>query len=217
MELPNKKYKIILADPAWKYDDEGCQGTATNHYVTMENEDICKLPINELADVDCVLFIWGTYPKLPEVLEVIKAWGFTYKSIAFQWIKQNKSGNGYFYGLGRWTRGNSEPCFLATKGKPQRISKSIFQLIFSPLTTHSRKPDIVRQKIVELMGDLPRIELFARQRVEGWDVWGNEAPNFTQLSLPSNEGDIIIAKSNKIKDFTSDSTSRSFATQKGFS
>jgi len=182
MEI-NKKYKIIYADPAWKYDDEGCQGTATNHYKTMKNEDICKLPIKDLADEDCILFIWGTYPKLPEVLEVIKSWGFTYKSIAFQWIKQNKSGNGYFYGLGRWTRGNSEPCFLAVKGKPKRISKSVFQLIFSPLTIHSRKPAIVRQKIVELVGDLPRIELFAREKYEGWDVWGNEAPKDSQVLL----------------------------------
>ena len=179
----NKKYKIIYADPPWKYNDEGCQGTATNHYQTMRNKDICNLPIKELADKDCVLFIWGTYPKLPEVLEVIKAWGFEYKSIGFQWIKLNKSGIGKFYGLGRWTRGNTEPCFIAVKGKPKRVSASVFQIIKSKLNGHSRKPNIVRNKIIELIGDLPRIELFAREKVEGWDAWGNEVPNEEQKEL----------------------------------
>ncbi len=178
-----KKYKIIYADPAWKYDDEGCRGTATNHYTTMSNKELCNLPIKELADDDCVLFIWGTFPKLPDVLEVIKAWGFEYKSIGFIWLKKNKQDGKYFYGLGRWTRGNTEPCFIAVKGKPKRISESIFQIIESPLREHSRKPDVVRNKIIELIGDLPRIELFARQRFEGWDVWGNEAPNDIQKQL----------------------------------
>ena len=107
---------------------------------------------------------------------MIEAWGFTYKSIAFQWVKQNRSGNGYFFGLGRWTRGNTEPCLLAVKGKPKRISASVGQLVFSPLRRHSQKPDEVRDRIVELMGDLPRIELFARETAPGWDSWGNEVP-----------------------------------------
>jgi len=184
-----KKYKIIYADPPWKYNDEGCQGTATNYYNTMSNDDLCNLPIKELADEDCVLFIWGTYPKLPEVLEVIKAWGFEYKSIAFQWIKKNKQDGKWFYGLGRWTRGNTEPCFIATKGNPKRISESVFQIVESPLREHSRKPDVVRNKIIELVGDLPRIELFARHRFEGWDVLGNEAPTEEQKILfKQNEG-----------------------------
>lgn len=183
MELPKKKYKIIYADPPWKYNDEGCQGTATNHYKTMKNEDICSLNIKDIADKDCVLFIWGTYPKLPEVLEVIKAWGFEYKSIAFQWIKKNKSGIGKFYGLGRWTRGNTEPCFIATKGKPHRIDCSVFQIIESPLTKHSQKPMEVYGLIEKLMGDLPRIELFARTKRQGWDCWGNEVPKETQTLI----------------------------------
>ena len=153
------------------------------HILNDYNEDICNLPINELSDENCILFIWGTYPKLPEVLEVIKAWGFNYKSIAFQWIKLNRSGKGEFYGLGRWTRGNTEPCFIAVKGKPKRVSASVFQIIKSKLNGHSRKPDIVRNKIIELVGDLPRIELFARERVEGWDCWGNEVPSDIQMKL----------------------------------
>jgi len=183
LEQSIKKYKIVYADPPWKYADRGCQGTMQNHYDGMELKDIKGLMVNEITDDNCVLFMWVTYPMLKEGLELIESWGFKYKSIAFQWIKLNKSGRGHFYGLGRWTRGNSECCLLATKGKPKRISNSVFQLIFSPLRQHSRKPDIVREKILELVGDLPRIELFAREKVEGWDAWGNELPKDTQTKL----------------------------------
>ena len=121
-----------------------------------------------------LLFLWATYPKIQEALDTIKKWGFTYKSIAFQWIKQNRKGNGYFFGLGRWTRGNTECCLIAVKGKPKRKNNSVSQLIFSPLQKHSQKPDEVREKIIELIGDVPRIELFARESCDGWDCWGNE-------------------------------------------
>ena len=195
--LPDKKYNIIYADPPWSYSDKGCNGNAAQHYPLMKDADICALPVKDIAADDCVLFMWATYPKLKEALDVIKAWGFTYKTIGFQWVKQNRSGNGHFFGLGRWTRGNTEPCFIATKGdifpiilnddasapcliatkgKPKRINPSVSQLVFSPLRAHSQKPDEVRDKIVELMGDLPRVELFARSAAEGWDCWGNEAP-----------------------------------------
>ena len=176
IQLPQKKYNIIYADPPWSYSDKGCNGNADEHYQTMTITDICKMPVSDIADKNCIVFMWATYPMLKEAIKVIEAWGFTYKSIAFQWVKQNRSGNGYFFGLGRWTRGNTEPCLLAVKGKPKRISASVGQLIFSPLRQHSQKPDETRDKIVELMGDLPRIELFARQRADGWDAWGNEAP-----------------------------------------
>ncbi len=178
--FPNKKYSIIYADPPWSYSDSGCSGAAAEQYETMKIEDLKNMPVNPagggIAADDCVLFMWATYPKMQEALDLIEAWGFTYKSIAFQWVKQNRSGNGYFFGLGRWTRGNTEPCLLAVKGKPKRISASVGQLIFSPLRRHSQKPDEVRDRIVELMGDLPRIELFARSTAPGWDAWGNEVP-----------------------------------------
>ena len=170
----DKKYNIIYADPPWRYHDNGCNGACENHYNTMKIGDVCKLPIKDICDKDCVLFLWTTYPMLQEALLLIEAWGFKYKTIAFQWVKQNKSGNGYFLGLGRWTRGNTEPCLIATKGKPKRMSASVGQLIFSPLRNHSQKPDETREKITELMGNLPRIELFARQYADGWDCWGNE-------------------------------------------
>lgn len=179
----DKKYQIIYADPPWRYEDKNCEGAAEAQYSTMSLQDICNLPINRLADKDCVLFMWATYPKLKEALAVIEAWGFKYKTIAFQWIKLRKNAENllfisekdYFFGLGRWTRGNTECCLLATRGKPHRISASVSQLILSPLRRHSEKPAEARDKILELMGnDNNRIELFARQTVEGWDCWGNE-------------------------------------------
>ena len=170
----DKKYNIIYADPPWSYKDKKCNGNCESHYNTMNIKDICKLPIRDITDKDCVLFLWVTYPMLKEGLELIEAWGFQYKTIGFQWIKQNKSGNGFFFGLGRWTRGNTECCLIAVKGKPKRVNNAVSQLVISPLEKHSKKPDIVREKIVELIGDLPRIELFARQTCDGWDCWGNE-------------------------------------------
>jgi N6-adenosine-specific RNA methylase IME4 len=174
MNWPTKRYSIIYADPPWQYQDKGCNGNAEAHYSTMGQADICRLPVSELANPDCVLFIWATYPMLPQALETISKWGFKYKSIAFQWVKLNKKNGRPFYGLGRWTRGNTEPCLLAVKGKPKRINNSVFQLIQTPIEGHSKKPDVVRENIVRLVGDLPRIELFARQQAHGWDAWGNQ-------------------------------------------
>lgn len=171
----DKKYQIIYADPPWKYKDSTCEGSAEKHYKTMPIEDICNLPVKEIADKNAVLFLWVTYPMLEEGLKLIKSWGFKYKTIGFQWVKTNKKDRGsFFFGLGRWTRGNTECCLIATRGKISRTNNSVGQLIIEPVQHHSKKPDVVRGKIIELMGDLPRIELFARNKTEGWDVWGNE-------------------------------------------
>ena len=174
-----KKYNIVYADPPWRYSDSGSAGAAENHYSTMNITDICALPVKDIAASDCVLFLWTTYPMLQEAMALITAWGFRYKSIGFQWLKTNKSGRGYFFGLGRWTRGNTEPCLIAIKGKPYKFvqSQSISQIIEHPIMRHSAKPPIVRDKIIELMGDIPRIELFARESAAGWDCWGNEVPD----------------------------------------
>ena len=119
--------------------------------------------------------MWTTFPKIFETEEVINSWGFTYKTNAFTWVKKNKvSTDTNFWGMGRWTRSNAEVCLLAVKGKPKRVSASVHSIIEEPVQEHSKKPEIVRNKIIELAGDLPRIELFARQSVEGWDSWGNE-------------------------------------------
>lgn len=125
--------------------------------------------------------MWITFPLLREAWDVIESWGFTYKSVAFVWVKQNKKTPSLFWGMGYWTRANAELCIIATKGSPKRQSKSVHQVIMSPIEQHSKKPDITRDRIVELMGDVPRIELFARQKTEGWDVWGNEAPDSVEL------------------------------------
>ena len=140
----------------------------------MSIDELCALPVETLAEKDCLLFLWATFPQLPEALRLIQAWGFTYKSVAFVWLKQNRKSPGWFYGLGFWTRGNAEVCLLATRGHPKRQAANVHQFIISPVREHSRKPEEAREKIVALMGDLPRVELFARQSPPGWDVWGNE-------------------------------------------
>ena len=132
------------------------------------------MPVADLAAPDSALFLWATFPQLPEALRLIEAWGFTYKSVAFVWLKKNKKADSWFYGLGFWTRGNAEICLLATKGHPKRQAANIHQFIVSPIEAHSKKPDEARDKILSLMGDLPRVELFARQTSPGWAVWGNE-------------------------------------------
>ena len=140
----------------------------------MNIKDICNLPVKKITAPNCVLFMWMTFPTLVEGLQVLKKWGFTYKTVAFVWIKQNKKTPSLFWGLGFWTRANAEICILATKGKPKRISAKVHQVIISPIEEHSKKPDETRKRIVELLGDIPRIELFARQTKPNWDCWGNE-------------------------------------------
>lgn len=185
-----KKYKIIYADPPWSYkvwseDKKVAQGTAKGHYNTMSLEDIKALPVKKLADKDCKLFLWVTPPCLKEGLEVIEAWGFKFRTIAFCWIKTNKNNGKPFFGIGHWTASNCELCLgaLLPNGKLNRKSKSISQVVLSKRREHSRKPDEVREKIVRLCGDLPRIELFARQKFDGWDVWGNQVPKDIQKIL----------------------------------
>ena len=174
-------YQIIYADPPWRYDQKGLQGAAEKHYSTMSLEDICKLPVGSISAKDSILFLWATFPQLPAALRVISAWGFKYKTVAFLWLKKNRKADSWFFGLGFWTRGNAEVCLLATRGHPKRQSSKIHQFIISPIEAHSKKPDIVRDKIVELAGDVPRIELFARQTTPGWDVWGNEVTSSIRL------------------------------------
>ena len=175
-----KKYKIIYADPPWRYSAKKVQGAAENHYPTMSIEELCALPVADLAAPDSALFLWATFPQLPEALRLIEAWGFTYKSVAFVWLKKNKKADSWFYGLGFWTRGNAEICLLATRGHPKRANAGVHQVILSHIEEHSKKPEEARSRIVRLMGDVPRIELFARSRAPGWDVWGNEAADSIQ-------------------------------------
>lgn len=180
-EITTEKFNIIYADPPWRYRRSAGEGVAENHYPTMDIEKICALPVAELAAKDSVLFLWATFPMLPEALRVINAWGFTFKTVAFVWLKQNRKAQSWFYGLGFWTRGNAEICLLATRGHPKRQSNSVHQFIISPIEGHSKKPDEAREKIIQLVGDLPRVELFARQTPPGWAVWGNEVDSTVSL------------------------------------
>ena len=172
----NKKYDIIYADPPWQYRNMGnIQATANSHYNTMSQEEINNLPVDKLSKDNSILFLWATFPKIQEALDTIKAWGFEYKTVVFVWIKKNKNG-GNFFGVGWYTKSNAEICLIATKGKPPKQSNKVSQIIETIREEHSKKPQQARDKIIEFCGDLPRIELFARQAVEGWDCWGNEAP-----------------------------------------
>jgi len=172
-----KKYKIIYADPPWQYrvySQKGQGRSAENHYHTMNIKDIMALPVDKIADKDCILFLWITFPCLKEGIEVMERWGFKYKTCGFNWVKRNKKKNTYFMGLGFWTRSNSEVCLIGTKGQPKRVSKSVSQICDARIMEHSRKPAEIRERIVELCGELPRIELFARDKVKGWDSLGDE-------------------------------------------
>lgn len=180
-----KKYGVIYADPPWHYkvySKKGMGRSAESHYPTMKLEDIKALPVADLADKDCALFLWVTLPCLIEGLEVLKAWGFTYKTTAFVWIKQNRKADTLFLGMGFWTRSNAEICLLGTKGRPKRMDATIRQVVVSHVEEHSKKPQEVRDRIIRLLGDVPRVELFARRKTEGFDVWGNEVESDIQLS-----------------------------------
>lgn len=120
-------------------------------------------------------------PKLNECFEVIKSWGFTYKTVGFTWIKRNKKSNSWFWGMGNWTRANAELCLISIRGKPKRINAGVHSIVDTPIEMHSRKPKEVRERIIKLVGDLPRIELFAREKTPGWDVWGDEVESDIKL------------------------------------
>lgn len=169
-----RKYNIIYADPPWLYWESGNKNQSL-HYTTMSIEEICSLPVKNIADENCVLFLWVTYPILEEAFKVIRQWGFTYSTCAFVWVKKNRQKDTPFVGCGAWTRANSELCLLATKGNTTRLDASISQVVESPIEEHSKKPDCVRELITRLVGELPRVELFCRNPADGWDVWGNEA------------------------------------------
>ena len=181
--FPNKKYNIIYADPAWQYNDKrqgkgknnpNGAGGANKHYKTLTLKEICSLKVNNISDNNCMLFIWCTSSLLNYGFDVIKSWGFKFKTVGFVWIKLTKDFKKPYSGMGHYTNQNAEFCLIGLKGKYWRNAKNIKQIVQEPRREHSRKPDRIRNDIVELCGDLPRIELFARQRVDGWDNWGNQ-------------------------------------------
>jgi ParB/RepB/Spo0J family partition protein len=183
MAKAGRRFKVIYGDPPWKlevYSGKGKQRSADRYYDTASLETIKALPIATLADTDCALFLWGVWPAFPAVLEVITAWGFEYKTVAFVWVKTTPKagtigldGDGLHWGMGYWTRANTEYCLLATKGSPSRLAQDVHQVVVAPVGEHSEKPERVRERIEALLVG-PHLEIFARRRVPGWTVWGNE-------------------------------------------
>lgn len=180
-----KKYQIIYADPPWFYHFKGSKkwGDAQVKYPVMKTDAITSLPIGSICDDRAVCLLWATMPNLPEALKVMEAWGFKYKTVAFVWVKKNPNADTFRSGTGYFTNSNAELVLIGTKGKNlERKSRAVKQIVFEAISKHSEKPQEVRRRIELLYGDLPRIELFARQKTEGWDVWGNEVESDIKLT-----------------------------------
>lgn len=184
IELPNKKYGVILADPPWlfkTYSPKGEGKSAQRHYPCMTTTEICDLPIADVAAPDCALFLWATWPMIFDAQKVIESWGFRYSGLAWEWIKRNDRTGKYAFGGGYGTRKNLEPLLLARRGKPVIKRRDVRDFMFSERREHSRKPDETFDRI-ESMFDGPYIELFSRESRSGWDAFGNEVGKFTEVS-----------------------------------
>lgn len=194
-------YSIIYADPPWFYNDRKCGSAkfglgSVGTYGCLTTEQICGIPVDKwTAPEGAVCFLWATWPNLPAAIRVLEAWGFTYKTLGWCWVKTNRVNGEPFFGPGFYTKANTEPCLFGVRGKshPRPIVNTISQILESPGDTlvsparvgkHSEKPALARDRIVELFGDLPRLEMFARQRAEGWDAWGNEINPLDALDVP---------------------------------
>lgn len=182
-EWPEGKFAAILADPPWRFrtwSETNQNRSASNHYSLMTLPEICALPVVDLVAEDCVLFLWVTRPMLPQALQVAEAWGFEYKTVAFTWTKTTKHGKEHM-GLGYWSRGNPEQCWLFTRGNPKRLptGRGVREWMTAPVREHSRKPDETHERIERLVAG-PYLELFGRAQRHGWTVWGNETDKFTE-------------------------------------
>lgn len=169
------KFNIIYCDPPWVYRDKANAGErgAEYKYACLTVPELCALPIQDLAAPDCLLAMWHVPPMPAEALKVVAAWGFTLKTFkGFTWHKLTATGKDHF-GMGNWTRANSEDCLFAVRGHPQRVNKGVRQMVHAQVREHSRKPDEARERLVALMGDVPRVELFARYATPGWTSLGN--------------------------------------------
>lgn len=196
--LPKNHFKAVLADPPWHFAAwssptaketrlrKGTKNYGSSRgptYDTMDDGELFSLNLNDVSADDCVLFLWTCWPVLKRSLAVIDAWGFTYKTCAFSWMKADPYRlfaleEDVWMGLGYWTRSNSEVCLLATKGHPKRTDPGVRQGIIEKAREHSRKPDCVHERIERLVAG-PYLELFARQSTRpGWTFWGNQTERF---------------------------------------
>lgn len=200
-----QRFNVLCVDPPWAYRDTCDAGErgAEHKYPALGVADLCLLDVPSIAADDAVLFMWATPPTLLDAFAVMKAWGFEYKTFAFTWVKTTKTGS-HAWGMGHWTRANAEPVLLGVRGdfdaesaivdgtevvllgrrgRPKRASAAVHQVVVAERGRHSAKPPEVRDRIVQLMGDVPRIELFARDRAPGWAAWGNEVPGGSDVEL----------------------------------
>lgn len=168
------QFEVIYADPPWRFAKGWISKQAPIPYDTMSLEDIKNLPVERLCAPNCALFLWSVSCMLPEAISLMESWGFQFTTIAFVWVKSKKDNSDVRLGLGRWVRQGAEICLLGIRGAPSRLNKSVSSVVISPRRRHSEKPPEVRARIVELLGDVPKLELFAREKVEGWSAWGNE-------------------------------------------
>ncbi len=169
-------FTTILCDPPWEYSRNRAHDPAGGGtpYKQMSLDDLKALPVQSIAAPDSALFMWATHPKLPEALDLMAAWGFNFTTVAFTWVKLDPIKGGIHSGMGHWTNGNCEIVLFGKRGAPKRNDRDVKQVVIAPLMEHSRKPDRVHSDIVRLMGDVPRVELFARRKVPGWVCVGNE-------------------------------------------
>ena len=171
IKFPDKKYNIIYADPPWQYKRNG-NHSAESVYNVMSIEDIKKMPVEDISEDQSHLYLWVTNSFIQEGLDVCKAWGFEYKTL-ITWLKTYKNGTPVM-GMGYYFRGCTEHIIFGVRGKKLCNNKNTKNILIEKTGKHSQKPNVFRQTIISCSGDLPRIELFARETADGWDSWGNE-------------------------------------------
>lgn len=184
IDFPDGPFGTILADPPWRFrtwNETNDAKSARRHYSLMTIEEICALPVKSVAAKDCALFLWATWPTIFQSEQVIKAWGFRYSGLAWEWIKRNPETGKYAFGTGYGTRKNLEPCLLAIRGAPKLQNRSVRDFLYSPRREHSRKPDEQYERI-EVMYPGPRLEMFGRQKRVGWETWGNQVDKFPEIA-----------------------------------
>lgn len=180
------RYNLIYADPPWEYRDRANAGRrgACHKYPVMTVEDIKRLDVPSIAADDCLLAMWWVPPQPQEALDLVRAWGFTFKTMhGFTWHKLSKTGRADHFGMGNYTRANAECCLFAVRGRPKRVCAGVRSLITAPIGRHSEKPVEARDRLVCLLGDVPRVELFARTTAPGWSVWGNEVESTVEIGV----------------------------------
>ena len=185
--FPDKKYKIIYADPPW--DMRYVKGTKEGircydmPYPVMSDEEIMALPVKNIAEDNSILFMWVIDSRIPKIKELMSAWGFEYITVGFVWNKKAENTLGYNAILSQYTRKSCEFCFIGRKGEKIVNDSNVDQFISESKKEHSKKPRVVRERILQMCGNISRIELFSRDKIEGWDCWGNEIPSSEQVTI----------------------------------